>query len=151
LKSIVKRHGLIAFCKLLVDDQKNYGVSEHELVEAITDHAKDAHPGMSPDQAFAKVFAAQTEEGALLRRAVAIAKDMMTLTPVFVGGEAVNPNDAHEAYTQLMELAEEQRARAPWKTVAQAFADVFQDPANAELAARAHRRPAATTTYPFPR
>jgi hypothetical protein len=83
---------------------------------------------------------------------VQIAKDMMSLEPVFVGGaDARDVNSATAALEQLNKLAEEQRARAPWMTFAQAFSTVFQDAKNAELAAKAHQRPTATTTYPFPK
>jgi len=74
------------------------------------------------------------------------------LEPVFVGGEDARDVDgAQKAYSQLMNMAEEQRARAPWKTVAQLFSELMQDPKNVELAAKAHQRPTATTTYPFPK
>jgi hypothetical protein len=72
----------------------------------------------------------------------------MQTEPTMVGGAAaldVN-NDANEAYQKLSEMAEEQRRRSPTLTVAQAFARVFE-----KLAARAHKRPAATTSYAFPR
>ena len=40
--------------------------------------------------------------------------------------------------------------RAPFMSAAQAFARVFEDPANAELTAKAQRRP-AVTSFAFPR
>ena len=43
------------------------------------------------------------------------------------------------------------RASAPYLSVQQAFARVFEDAKNAELAAKANRRPAPTTAYEFPR
>ena len=58
-------------------------------------------------------------------------------------------DDSQEALAQLEALAERQRSRSPDLTKEQAFARVFRD--NPELAARAHRRPAATTHFPFPR
>jgi hypothetical protein len=39
----------------------------------------------------------------------------------------------------------------PSASAAQQFARAFSDPANRELAAKAHVRPAATTDYPMPR
>jgi hypothetical protein len=47
-------------------------------------------------------------------------------------------------------MAEAQIKLAPTLSPAQAFARVFEDPANAELAAKAHRRPTATTSYAHP-
>ena len=67
--------------------------------------------------------------------------------PVQVGGDDVDVNDAEKAYTQLQRLADEQHRRSPDLTEGQAFSRAFPDPANAALAARAHKRPAATTHY----
>jgi hypothetical protein len=73
--------------------------------------------------------------------------------PVAVGGDDVDVHDAEKAYTQLQRLAEEQRRRSPDLTEEQAFSRAFTDPANAELARRAHRRPVANerNAFPFPR
>jgi hypothetical protein len=152
LRDIVKTHGAIALAKVLVDDGESQGISEHELTDAITAHAKAAHPGLSPDAAFAKVFCASTDEGRTLRQAVAIAKAApFNAAPVVVSGERarggdVNPNDpgtAMQAYNQLMAMAAEYRRANPALTEAQAFSAVFQSKQNAELAQRAHRRPSA--------
>jgi hypothetical protein len=90
-----------------------------------------------------------------LRKAIQIAKNtpapLMDLKPVQVGGnDALDVNDAAKAYEQLQVMADEQQRRSPELTPAQAFSRVFQDPNNASLAARAHRRPQATTSYQFP-
>jgi hypothetical protein len=47
-------------------------------------------------------------------------------------------------------MANELRRRSPELTVAGAFAAVFTDQANAELAAKAHKRPTPTTNYKMP-
>ena len=142
----------VAVAKVICDDNSSHGIDEHEFTKLVTAHAQREHPDMTPEQAFVKVFTAQTEEGALLRKAHAVTKDLMSLEPVFVGGEDARDVDgAQKAYSQLMNMAEEQRARAPWKTVAQLFSELMQDPKNVELAAKAHQRPTATTTYPFPK
>jgi hypothetical protein len=44
-----------------------------------------------------------------------------------------------------MALANKQRRLSPTLTVQQAFASVFENPDNKELAARAHRRPNASS------
>ena len=72
-----------------------------------------------------------------------------TFTPIVVDGNADNPDDASEATQALSRLVEEQRARAPWMTAEQLYEEVMRK--NPELTAKAFRRPAATTTYPFPR
>ena len=67
--------------------------------------------------------------------------DVMSLEPVSVEtGSTEVEDDSTEAIRQLNELAEAQRARAPTMTAAQAFERVFQDPANAKLAAKTYRR-----------
>jgi hypothetical protein len=48
-------------------------------------------------------------------------------------------------------MADKMREAHPELGPAQAFAKVFEDPANAALAAKAHVRPAPTTSYAFPR
>jgi hypothetical protein len=149
LRDIVKTHGPVALAKLLVDDGEAHGISEHELTDAITAHAKAAHPGISPDAAFAKVFTASTDEGATLRKAVSLAKaaSWLSAAPVFdpavqvVGGEdARDVNDPSAALAALHEIG---RLRWPELSEAQQFTRAFTDPKNAALAAKAHRRPSA--------
>ena len=53
------------------------------------------------------------------------------------------------AYAKLQDLAASLRAAAPQLSEAQAFSKAFTE--NPELAAKAHRRPSATTSYAFPR
>jgi len=78
--------------------------------------------------------------------------NLLNIEPTMVGGsEAFDVNnDSSEAYQKLVDMAEEQRRRTPTLTAAQAFARVFEDPDNATLAAKAHRRPSPTTSYAFP-
>jgi hypothetical protein len=140
----------VAVAKVIVDDGKSYGITEPELVELISNY--DRQPGETAAKCFSRHYEAQDENGLAVRKAVQIAKDMMSLEPTFVGAEdARDVNGATKAYNQLMQMAEEQRARAPWKTVAQLFSELMQDPKNSELASKAHQRPTATTQYPFPR
>jgi hypothetical protein len=73
------------------------------------------------------------------------------LTPDMVRGEAARDlSDQSEAIKNLKELG---RRKWPTATEAQQFANAFTDPANAELARKAHRRPTphAGGAYPFPR
>jgi hypothetical protein len=115
---------------------------------------KTRRQGDSPDQAFARFYSAP--DNLELRKAIQIVKSapQQSLAP-----EQVSGNDAFDtsvadssakAMKQLQDMAEAQRARAPTLTIAQAFARVFEDPANADLAAKAHRRPTPTTAYAFP-
>ena len=139
----------VAVCKVIVDDNSSHGISEAELVELISNH--DRQPGESAAKCFSRHYEAQDDAGLALRKAVQIVKDMpflADLTPLFVGGEDVNPNDPSKAIAQLQELG---RQKWPTATEAQQFANAFTDPANAALAAKAHQRPRPTTSYAFPK
>ena len=130
-------------------------LTEHEFTTLLQEHAKlHKAAGESDGAAFSRIFSAP--ESIDIRRAHAITKNtpapMMSIDPVQVGGkDATDVNDARKAYDQLTALAEEQRRRSPGLSSAQAFARVFENPENVSLAARAHRRPSATTSYEFPR
>jgi hypothetical protein len=108
-----------------------------------------------PDAAFAKLF--ESEES--VRRACGVLKAMPFVgdpTPLMVGGpdathEAIDSTEQSEAYRQLEAMAARLRATSPWLSADQAFAAVFENPAHSKLAAKAHRRPSATTSYEFPR
>jgi hypothetical protein len=56
----------------------------------------------------------------------------------------VSDDEVAKAYAQLQKMADTLRANTPGISTARAFSKVFFDPANAELASRAHRRPRAT-------
>jgi hypothetical protein len=102
------------------------------------------YPQLTREQAFAKVFESNFE----MRKAISIAKTMpfvANFAPAVVGGidavrEGVDNTEQSEAYRQLVELGKQ---RWPTATEAQQFANAFTDPANRELAAKAHQRPAA--------
>jgi hypothetical protein len=151
LRAIAKAGGIIAVAKAIIDENRNYGISEHEFVALATEHAKAQHPGLTEAQAFAKLY--QIPE---VWRACNVLKSMpfqVDLTPLVVGGvdathEAINNTESSEAYAQLKQIG---RDRWPTASEAQQFANAFTDPANATLAQKAHRRPSATTSYEFPR
>jgi hypothetical protein len=148
VQSVVKQYGIVALAKSMVQDQKSYGLDEHQFTQLATEHAQRVYPNDRPDVAFSKLY--QSEES--VRRACAIAKAMpfvADITPLQVGGaSAQNVGDPSEAIAQLKQLG---RDRWPTATEAQQFANAFTDPANAALAQKAHRRPSATTSYEFPR
>ncbi len=124
--------------------------------------------------ASSKLFEANTPEGVTLRRAIAAARDAQflsrtskaapfraggdgyfgpagkpgraTLSPRVSGGaDARAVNNPKSALDQLMALVDEQRAADPTLSEAGAFAMVYSDPKNADLAARerAENRPTA--------
>ena len=146
----LKSLNAIAVCKALADDQHAYGVTEAELVDLLSNH--DRQPGESAARTFARHYEANTEEGALIRKAVEIAKTAeaaryFDIEPVLVSDDT-DVNDPVDAIAQLKELG---RQKWPEESEANQFERAFTDPANAELSARAHRRPSATTVYSMPR
>jgi hypothetical protein len=143
---------VIKVCKAMVADGDAYGTSEHELVGLIDGYAKQH------GTTFAKLFERTDEVGLALRSAVDVCKreqwlsrtatmsKAATLQPRFVGGAAARAvDDPRSALAQLQALVAEQRAQNPTLSEAQAFAQVYTDPKNADLAARerAQNRPTA--------
>jgi hypothetical protein len=151
LRDIAKQYGVARIAKMIVMENTSHGITESELTQlASEEFAKQALPGERPNTTFSGLYNAA--ENVELRKAFQIAKNapLMTLQPVQVGGaDATDVNtDKSKAYQQLVDLAEEQRRRSPELSSSQAFARVFE--ANPELAARAARRPVATTSYAYP-
>ena len=154
LSDLVKRVGITAIAAEIIKSDSAYSITEHELTDLVTEQAMRDNPTLSAAQAFTKVFMDQSEAGTVLRRAfnvikTASAAPYFDLKPLVVGGEdAQDVDDPAKAVAQLQELG---RQKWPTASEAQQFANAFDDPANAKLAAKAHRRPAATTVYPFPK
>jgi hypothetical protein len=149
LRDIAKAGGIVAVAKAVIDENRSYGITEHEFVALVTEHAKAAHPELTDSAAFAKLY--QIPE---VWRACNVLKSMpfvADVTPLVVGGEAAQDvNDPTEAIAQLKQLG---ARKWPTATEAQQFANAFTDPVNRELAAKAHRRPTAPPggAYPYPR
>jgi hypothetical protein len=142
--------GLHAFAKS-VCDRGRAPCSEAEFTAAVTEFAKGEHPELSADAAFSRVYCDPGEQGVMLRKALALAKETtwLDLQPTVIsGGEWRDADDAEQAMRQLAEIG---RRMAPSATPEKQFAVAFEDPKNAALAQRAHRRPQATTSFPFPR
>ena len=114
----------------------------------------DRRPGETPAQTFARHYEANTQDGTLLRAGMQVTKAAeaaryFDLQPAFVGGDAaLDVNDPSEAIAQLTRIG---RQKWPTASEAEAFERAFTDPANAELATKAYRTPAATSIYPMPR
>jgi hypothetical protein len=128
---------VLKIAKAFADSGRSF-MSESELTEKIFEYAQlDRRANESPHQAFARTFGANTPEGVLFRKAVAVAKTA-DMRPV-----GSDDGDAAKAYAKLTRLAEQERARHPGLTPEQAFAKCFADPANKSLAELAHQRPVA--------
>jgi hypothetical protein len=147
LTAIMKDLGPIGVAKQIVAAGRTFGLTEPEFCAAAAEH-EAKQTGLRPDAAYAKLH----EREEIVRRAVAALKSaplVADLTPLQVGGAAAQAlNDPSEAIAQLREIG---RNRWPSASEAQAFAYAMTDPANAVLAAKAHRRPSPTTSYQFPR
>ncbi len=148
LKVIAKRQGITNVAKVILEnDDIAKAISEEEFVAMLTEAAREyQREHESPTQAFAHMFSAPTPEGLLLRQAHACIK---------MANRATMPTDApirkseSSAYEKLMEKAELLQKVDPDLSLDQAFAKVFTNPANRELAEQERRenRP-VSTTYP---
>jgi hypothetical protein len=155
----IAKGGIHAIAKAMTDENRAYGISQHEFTQLMTEHAQRMFPDKTPEGALAKLFCDSGADGVMLRKAHALTKgvyDRADLTPTMVGGPAathaaVSDTEQSEAYAKLQDMAERMRATSPWLSSEQAFAAVFTDPKNGKLAASAHRRPVATTSFEFPR
>jgi hypothetical protein len=154
--SIMKSAGIAATCAQIVA-KGSTSISEEEICSAVGKIAVERWPELSESQAFSRIYTASSEEARVLQKAIAIAKlSPFDIRPTMVGGldatHEANDSEQSEASRQLADMAEKLRAASATPLSAdQAFARVFTDPKNAVLAAKAHRRPSPTTTFPMPR
>jgi hypothetical protein len=155
IHSIMKSGGIASVCAAIVA-KGSTSVSEEEIVSAVGKIAVERWPELSEAQGFTRIYTASSDEARVLQKAITIAKlSPFDIQPTMVGGLAAqneaNDSEQSEASRQLGEMAEKLRAASPWLSADQAFARVFENPKNAVLAAKAHRRPSATTSFAFPR
>jgi hypothetical protein len=155
LKAIAKRYGGVAtIAKGMLTDNDAYGVTEFEFTEMMK--AEAARRGVPFEKYFCDPANIDIRRAHQLTKNVPVAKDSL-LRPVMVEpvsvetGRTDTESDAEEAYAQLMQMAEELAASGKYQSVASAFAALFQDQRNAELAAKAHKRPNAANANPYPR
>jgi hypothetical protein len=147
LRAIAKAGGIIAVAKAIIDENRSYGITEHEFVALATEYAKASHPDLTDAAAFAKLY-----EIPEVWRACAVLKAMpfvANVEPLFVGGaDTRDLSDTSKAIEQLKQLG---ARKWPTATEADQFEWALTDPANHVLARRAVPIPQATTSYPFPR
>jgi hypothetical protein len=151
IHSIMKSAGIAATCAAILA-KGSTTISEEEICSAVGKIAVERWPELSESQAFSRIYTSATDEAHVLQKAIAIAKSMPFIAadaPLMVGGAAAQDlGDPAEAIAQLKELG---RRKWPTASEAQQFARAMTDPNNAKLAASAHRRPSATTSFAFPR
>jgi hypothetical protein len=153
MKEKFKSLDVVKICKQISDDGDAYSLSEHQLVEMIDEYAR-AH-----DTTFVRMFERTDEVGLALRKAITIAKQAQwsggtatigkaaTLQPRVVGGvDARSVDSPRAALDQLNELVAQQRRANPTLSEAQAFEQVYTNPANRALAEqeRKENRPRAS-------
>jgi hypothetical protein len=147
LRAIAKAGGIIAVAKAITDENRSYGITEHEFVALATEHAKAQHPELSEAAAFSKLY-----EIPEVWRACNVLKSMpfvADVTPVMVGGEDTRDlSDTSKAIEQLKQLG---RDRWPTESASAQFERALTAPENHKLARRAVPIPQPTTQYPFPR
>jgi hypothetical protein len=135
---IVKDAGFIAVAKAMTDEGRAYGINEHEFTEFATEHAQKLYPDKTPAAAFATVFTDGGADGLTLRRAHAVVKAshaVQMFGPTFPAAAKADRSEG-KAYNELMAKAEELRKARPELSKAQAFAAVYSDRSNIELAKR---------------
>jgi len=60
VQDIVKQYGIVALAKSMVQDQKSYGLDEHQFTQLATEHAQRVYSNDRPDVSFSKLY--QNEE-----------------------------------------------------------------------------------------
>jgi hypothetical protein len=147
LTKIAEDIGIVRVAKAIVDEQRSFGIDEHEFVALVTEHAKRLHPNLSGVQAFAKVYESEPSvwQACAVLKAMPLVAD---LTPLVVGGEDAQATDnPAKAVEQLKQIGAQ---RYPSASPSAQFEKALVDPANHKSARVAVPIPRATTSYPFP-
>jgi hypothetical protein len=124
---------------------KNGGgdLSEAGFTQIVTDYAVRLHPSLTPEAAFTKAFDARDAAGALLRRAHAVVAGRLPDDKERDDEEErerERDDDNGDALSEFNEKAAQLRKARPDLSPEQAFAKVFEDPANRRLAARERKQ-----------
>lgn len=153
MRDFAKQHGGMNSIARHIIDRGETTLTEFEFSSCLMEYAKvNKLAGESDASAFSRIFSAA--EAVDIRRAHRIAKNtpapLMSVEPVQAGhNDAVDADARAAAYSKLQKMATELQRSSPGLSEEQSFARAFE--ANPELAAKAHRRPAATTSYAWPR
>jgi hypothetical protein len=145
LRDIAKTSGILAVAKAMVDEDRAYGITEHEFVELATEDAQKLYPDKTPAAAFAKLFTDGGADSLTLRKAHAVVKASHAehmFGPTFPAAAKADTR-AGTAYNELQAKAAELRKVRPELSEAQAFERVYSDRSNIELAKRERRERSA--------
>jgi hypothetical protein len=148
-EQLAKSSGVVAVAKHVLVEGPS-GLTKDDFNRMCNaDWQRDRRSGESYDQCFERHYVAP--ENRDVRKAD---QTLTNFAPVFVGGfsaqnEAIDNTEQSEAYQQLVDKAEGLRASSPFLSTSQAFARASEQ--WPDLLAKAHKRPAPTTSYAFPR
>jgi hypothetical protein len=137
IAKIIKDAGFIAVAKAMADENRSYGLTETEFVALATENAVRKFPDKTPAAAFTRMFTDGGADGLAIRRAHAVVKAShleQMFGPTFPAHAKARSEGS--AYDELLAKAAEYRKTHSDLSEAQAFAKVFQDPANAALSRR---------------
>jgi hypothetical protein len=141
LHSLAKRGGVQLVAKALLAKGNAMEISEFEFTELMMAEAK--RKGMSFEKYFTAPENLDIRKAHAMTKSTLVAKDTLMrpveVRPVTIEtGRTNTASDAKAAYDQLMEQAEKLAASGEYRSVASAFAALFLDQKNAELAALGH-------------
>jgi hypothetical protein len=138
LRGIAKAGGILAIAKVMVAEDRSYGITEEEFVQFATEDAVKKFPGETADRAFTRMFTDGGADGLTLRRAHAVVKAShaeQMFGPTFPAAAKADRSEG-KAYNELLAKAAELRKTHPELSEAQAFAAVYSDRSNIDLAKR---------------
>jgi hypothetical protein len=140
LRDIAKTSGILAVAKVMLGEGRSYGLTETEFTEIATENALKLFPNAkTPAAAFSQMFLDGGPDGLTIRRAHALVRAEQLYGPTVKAAD----RGLNSAYGELQAKAAELRKVRPELSEAQAFAKVFSDPANSELARRERRESSA--------
>jgi hypothetical protein len=132
LRDIAKTGGILAIAKVLVAEDRSYGITEEEFVQFATEDAVKKFPDKTPDAAFARMFTDNSSDGLVLRRAHRVVRAEQLYGPTVKAAD----RGSNSAYGELQARAAEYRKAHPELSEAQAFERVYSDRSNIALAKR---------------
>lgn len=120
----------------------------HETCLLKAAELRKSEPKLTLEQAYSRIYQSsidirKADRAGAIQNFNKLASPVARTEPVIAHG---NSNDTGLA--ELEKLAAEQRRRAPWMTVEQAFAAAYTDPQNAEIATRERKEAYARMLTP---
>jgi len=140
LRAVAKAAGgAIELCKFIAGENDARGITQDEIVSLLGKH--DRRAGESEAACFTRNYGSHID----VRRAVEVTKAVPVVVADPFDVRTFDQDEVAEAIASLQEMG---RVRWPEATKDQQFTNAFLDPANAELAKKAHQRPSGHPSYP---